>query len=212
MKKNQYHTTDWQPELPDIRESLTPVPNQMKKRICIDAGHGLGNRKPNVYDPGACFGDHQEATIALTWAHELTEALNSLGLLVTMTRSDKHSKAPLSWRTRMAKDAGCDLFVSLHLNASNGQGHGTETFYRHSSSKVIARRSNDALVKVLGTRDRGIKTEKDSARKTIHVLGFEPDSILIELGFIDHAGDLAKLLDPVKMRLACQALAKALTE
>jgi N-acetylmuramoyl-L-alanine amidase len=184
----------------------------MKKRICIDAGHGLSNRKPGVYDPGACAGEHQEATIALQWALELECQLRAIGVDVAMTRSDKHSKAPLSWRTRMAKDAGCDLFVSLHLNASNGQGHGTETFYRHPSSKAIAQRANDALVQVLGTRDRGIKTEKDSARKTIHVLSFEPDSILIELGFIDHAGDLAKLLDEDNVRRGCEALAKALVQ
>lgn len=183
----------------------------MKKRICIDAGHGLGNRKPDVYDPGACFGDHQEAAIALRWAHELEGRLKLTGVDVAMTRRSCYSIAPLTWRTQYAKDQQCDLFVSIHLNASNGQGRGTETFYRHPSSKAIAQRANDALVKVLGTRDRGIKTEKDSARKSIHVLGFQPDSILIELGFIDHLGDLAKLLDENNVRLGCEALAKALT-
>jgi len=184
----------------------------MKKRICIDAGHGLSNSKPGVYDPGACHGLHKEATIALVWAHELSDALSDIGQPWIMTRLDAQSKAPLKWRTQMAQTAGCDLFVSLHLNASNGAGHGTETFYRHPSSKAIAQRANDALVSILGTRDRGVKTETDSARKSIHVLGFQPDSILIELGFIDHPGDIAKLLDPDNRKAACQALAKALTE
>jgi N-acetylmuramoyl-L-alanine amidase len=184
----------------------------MKKRICIDAGHGLSNRKPGVYDPGACHGLHQEATIALQWAHALKLQLDAMGIDCVMTRESQVSKAPLTWRTRYADETGCDLFVSLHLNASDGNGHGTETFYRHASSKAIAQRANDALVTVLGTRDRGIKTEKQSARKSIHVLSFEPDSILIELGFIDHAGDLAKLLDEDNVRRGCEALAKALVQ
>lgn len=183
----------------------------MKKRICIDAGHGLSNRTPGVYDPGACHGAHKEATIALEWAWELNRQLKALGVQVVMTRTDHTSKAPTVWRTRYATEQHCDLFVSLHLNASNGAGHGTETFYRHPSSKLFAQRANDALVKVLSTRDRGVKTEKESARKSIHVLSFEPDSILIELGFIDHDGDRAKLLDEDNVRLGCQALAKALT-
>ena len=184
----------------------------MKKRICIDAGHGLGNRKPNVYDPGACAGDHEEATIALQWALELEYRLKLTSVEVAMTRRTRHSKAPLTWRTDYARFEKCDLFVSLHLNASNGQGHGTETFYRHASSKDIAQRANDSLISILGTRDRGIKTEKDSARKRIHVLGFAPDSILIELGFIDHFLDLTKLLDEDNVRLGCEALAKALVQ
>jgi N-acetylmuramoyl-L-alanine amidase len=183
----------------------------MKKRICIDAGHGLSNARPGVYDPGACFEKHEEATIALDWALSLSLELDKLDIEHVMTRISRISKAPIRWRTQYAAQQKCDLFVSLHLNASNGQGRGTETFYRHPSSKAIAQRANDALVKVLDTRDRGIKTEKDSARKSIHVLSFQPDSILIELGFIDHTGDLGKLLDEDNMRLGCQALAKALT-
>jgi N-acetylmuramoyl-L-alanine amidase len=183
----------------------------MKKRICIDAGHGLGNSKPGVYDPGACFLLHQEAGIALKWACELERQLKELQIDVVMTRLNRTSAAPLRWRTQYAKEQKCDLFVSLHLNASDGKGHGTETFYRHTTSKIFAQRANDALVRVLGTKSRGVKTERESARKSIHVLSFEPDSILIELGFIDHDGDRAKLLDEDNVRLGCQALAKALT-
>lgn len=184
----------------------------MKKRICIDAGHGLGNRTPNVYDPGACHAGHEEATIALQWATELERQLKALGCEVVMTRLNRTSKAPLKWRTLYAADRKCDLFISLHLNASDGQGHGTETFYRHKSSQAIAQRVNDGLVASLGTKDRKVKTEEQSARKTIHVLGFKPDSILVELGFIDDTSDRTRLLDPASIRLGCEAIAKAITQ
>ncbi len=37
-------------------------------KICLDSGHGHGNRKIGVYDPGAVAAGIAEADIALQWA------------------------------------------------------------------------------------------------------------------------------------------------
>lgn len=37
-------------------------------RICLDAGHGMSNRTPGVFDPGADAGGVREAGVALDWA------------------------------------------------------------------------------------------------------------------------------------------------
>jgi N-acetylmuramoyl-L-alanine amidase len=42
-------------------------------------------------------------------------------------------------------------------------------------------------------------------------MAFQP-CFLIELGFIDHAGDREKMLDPVLRKTACEALARAILQ
>ncbi len=37
-------------------------------RICLDAGHGMSNRTPGVFDPGAVAGGVRKADVALDWA------------------------------------------------------------------------------------------------------------------------------------------------
>ena len=34
-------------------------------RICLDPGHGMGNRRSGVYDPGTLAAGHTEAAIAM---------------------------------------------------------------------------------------------------------------------------------------------------
>ena len=55
-----------------------------------------------------------------------------------------------------------DLDVSIHLNCSNGKGHGTETLIYSSGSKAkaTAKRIDKNIVK-LGYTDRGVKVRSD---------------------------------------------------
>jgi N-acetylmuramoyl-L-alanine amidase len=99
--------------------------------------------------------------------------------------------------------------VSIHCNAANGAAAGTETFYRGAENKPKATQLNLAVVNALGTRNRGIKVESDSQHARLAVMTFQP-CFLIELGFIDHTGDRAKMLDPELRRLACEGLASVL--
>jgi N-acetylmuramoyl-L-alanine amidase len=63
----------------------------------------------------------------------------------------------------------------------------------------------------LGTKDRGIKTEGASQHSRLAVLNF-PRAVLIELGFIDHPSDRARMTDGQLMLLACQNLVTAIEE
>jgi N-acetylmuramoyl-L-alanine amidase len=55
----------------------------MKLTFCIDPGHGMSNRKPGVYDPGATVRvgstEITEAGIVMDWANELKIQLEMLG-------------------------------------------------------------------------------------------------------------------------------------
>jgi len=186
--------------------------------ICIDPGHGMSNRKRGIYDPGAevrvsnvrSVPPVTEAAIVMDWANELRAILKGMGHTVIRTRKDSLDSAPLNERVATAKRFKCDVFISLHCNAADRTAHGTETFYRGTSNKALAQRCNDAVVSALGTKSRGIKLESASQHSRLAVLNF-PRAVLIELGFMDHAGDLALILDQQLMLLACQNLATAIT-
>jgi N-acetylmuramoyl-L-alanine amidase len=179
------------------------------KTICLDPGHGLGNRSAGKYDPGAVSNGVEEASVAMAWANNLRQLLIAKGCKVIRTRRDHKDPAPVGKRAGIAREYGCQILVSLHTNAATGTAQGTETFYRGAERKSLAKQLNDAVVEALDTRDRGVKTEGQSQHARLAVMAFQP-CFLLELGFIDHAGDRAKMLDPVLRHKACEKLAEIL--
>lgn len=183
-------------------------------KIFLDPGHGMANRKPGVYDPGATVRvagkEIAEADIALTWANELRALLMAQGHTVVRSRMNAKDPAPVGDRAEDAQQYGCDVFISLHCNAANGQANGTETFFRGERNRALAQRCNNAVRQALGTKDRGVKTEAQSQHARLAVLNF-PKACLIELGFIDHTGDRLAMMDEKKRLQACDALCEAIT-
>jgi N-acetylmuramoyl-L-alanine amidase len=151
----------------------------------------------------------READIAMAWANELRAILQADGARVVRTRIDNSDPAPVGQRAAIAREYGGDIMLSLHCNAANGHANGTETFYRGDKFRPMADRINDAVVDALHTRDRGTKTEEASQHARLAVMAFQP-CFLLEIGFIDHAGDRFKMLDPAMRKAACEALAAVL--
>lgn len=177
--------------------------------IILDPGHGMANRTPGTFDPGAVAGGAREADVAMQWANELRALLLAAGHRVIRTRVDNVDPAPIGKRAAIARKYGGEIMLSIHCNAANGQANGTETFYRGANHIIKARAINDAVVEALGTRDRGAKTEESSQHARLAVMSFQP-CFLLELGFLDHPGDRAKMLDPALRLAACTALASIL--
>jgi N-acetylmuramoyl-L-alanine amidase len=94
-------------------------------------------------------------------------------------------------RALMAKAAGCDIFISLHLNDfDDDSANGLEVLFRDAQDRALAQKLQRALIQVTGLRDRDIKQRNDLA-----VLKFPGTAVLIELGFIANDADRARLLD-----------------
>ncbi len=78
--------------------------------VVLDPGHG-------GIDPGAQRQNIDEADLMLTFARELKEILlRAGGFKVVMTR-DQSVFVPLETRVSIARQAGADLFLSLHADA-----------------------------------------------------------------------------------------------
>ncbi|BCO16118.1 N-acetylmuramoyl-L-alanine amidase_gp065 [Bacillus phage vB_BceM_WH1] len=79
-----------------------------------------------------------------------------------------------------------DLDISLHLNAFNGTANGVEVCYY--DQQALAAKVSKQLSDDIGWSNRGAKPRTD-----LYVLNnTAAPAILIELGFIDNAGDMGK--------------------
>lgn len=164
-------------------------------KVCIDPGHGMSNRQTGIFDPGATHVENgflfREADIALRYGLALKDVFRALQVDVFMTRDDATDHAPVGARATMAKDAGCEVFISLHLNDfDDDTANGVEVLYRDADDQVLAQKLQEALVKTTRMKDRKIKQRADLA-----VLKFTGVAVLIELGFIANDGDRSKLIN-----------------
>lgn len=163
------------------------------KRIFLDPGHGMDNVKPGVYDPGAVAPPSgiEEADIALAWALTGKAMLLMAGHEVILSRKTEWSKSPLNARVKMAEVNDCDLYLSLHMNAGPSIANGCEAYYRKPEDRNPAYEAVRSLEEI-GFKNRGIKTEDQSARKKLAVLDFHKPVTLIEIGFITNLSDLLR--------------------
>lgn len=162
-------------------------------RLGIDPGHGLNNRRPGVYDPGAVAGGVAEADVVLSWALTLKFVAARMGLRVTLTR-DTPEGDPVWARAGELQRAGCTHLLSLHCNAGGVLATGTETFYRDEEDKAFAAVVQRHALAATGLRDRGLKHESRTQHKRLAVLGFDGPAVLLETGFITNARDRKRLL------------------
>ena len=89
---------------------LKPAPKPVRHLIAIDAGHG-------GRDPGAIATNGlREKTLALAFARELRTVLVESGRYQVVMTRDGDRKVRLKRRVVIARNAGADLFLSIHLD------------------------------------------------------------------------------------------------
>lgn len=104
-------------DLPDKPEAA----EEDRLTVMLDPGHG-------GFDPGAQADGETEADLVLTYALDLRRKLEEAGVNVVMTRDDD-SFVGLEARMTSARDAGADLFLSLHADAlPSGQAAGATVY------------------------------------------------------------------------------------
>ncbi|WP_078594212.1 peptidoglycan-binding protein [Evansella clarkii] len=154
------------------------------KVIMLDAGHGGS-------DSGAIANGMLEKALVLDITLRAKQLLERQGATVLMTRSTD-VYLTLAQRSSLANSSNADIFISIHANAFNGIANGTETFwhgkYQRSNSIRLANSLQDAVVRKMGTNYRRV------AEGNYHVIReTRIPSALLEVGFMDHSGDAAKL-------------------
>jgi N-acetylmuramoyl-L-alanine amidase len=165
----------------------------MAMKIALDPGHGHSNKILGAYDPGAVAFGVNEAEIVLAWALTGKWLLEQNRIQVWLSRDDDRDITPVATRAQRAMDAGCTHFISLHCNAGTLLATGTETYYRDTADQQLALIVQDAAVRAVARRDRGVKTESQSQHARLAVLDFRGPACLLETGFITNPWDRARV-------------------
>lgn len=176
--------------------------NMSYKLITLTAGH-------NAIVPGASGCGYKEHEVARTIVKELEKQLKSVGQNVKICTDDVGRTKTAVWSNAVKNcnknSASGRLDVSIHLNASNGKGHGTEVLFYNQ--KDLAAKVSKELSAKLGTTDRGPKDGK----KIGFINSTHAPAILIEVAFIDNKDDMDKLMVSGGIERACNAIVHALT-
>jgi N-acetylmuramoyl-L-alanine amidase len=157
-------------------------------KIFIDPGHGGS-------DSGAVGNGIQEKNITLQIGLKIREILEReySNVSVRMSRTGD-TTASLNQRTSMANSWGADFLYSVHVNSGGGVGYEDYIYSRLSNSSRTAQMQRTIHAEIIARNsmnDRGMK------KADFHMLReTNMDAILTENGFIDNAGDAAKMKNP----------------
>lgn len=174
-------------------------------KIALDAGHGFntaGKRTPD--------GTVREWTLNNRVLVAMQNQLYKYEGVSTLRLDDPTGKNNVDRVTRVNKatDWGADILISIHHNAfenkmSSFHG-GTETFYQHENSKVLAQVMLNAIVGSYGLKNRGVK------QKAFDIINyFKNPSTLVECGFMDSNNDVV-IHDDARAKKLGVDMAKAL--
>lgn len=173
---------------PDRLEVRLSYGESRGRLVIVDPGHG-------DHDPGARgVGGAVEKVINLQVGLRVRNLLQEKGIGVRMTRDDD-TFIPLYDRPALANRLGADCFVSIHCNAmpeaKRGERSGTELYYFTPQSELFASIMLQEVARSIGLPARGTFT-----RSFVVVREAAMPAVLVELGYVDHAGDGAKLMQP----------------
>ncbi|RYG20368.1 N-acetylmuramoyl-L-alanine amidase [bacterium] len=161
------------------------------KVVIVDPGHG-------GHDGGAKSGGAREKDLTLSISKLLTEELVKAGATVIMTRKTDVF-IPLGVRSDISNRNHADLYLSVHINSTGGSGSqsGTISFHHKGNEvgKLLAECIQAEMAKVNKLPNKGVWSDGRIYQSGFAVLRNtrQPAAVLLELGFINHPRDRARM-------------------
>lgn len=189
-------------ETDDEVQVFVPAPGRVRTPIAaaplsivISAGHGLKIRGASGY--------LDEVDEARRVVPEVAANLRARGCRVVEVYDDVSTtqQANLEWLVAAHDAEQRDLDLSIHFNASDGNGHGTEVLYL--TQEDLASDISAAIAAAGELTDRGPKY-----RNNLYWLNnTDMPACLVEVAFCDHEGDCASYQE--NFEAICDAIAGA---
>jgi len=191
----------WALPLPDYQAN-----NRLKgKRIVLDPGHGGDDiGAPAVFgrSPKGPF----EKDIVLDMALRLAKLVAAEGATVKMTR-ERDVGVGLRDRAEVANRMKAHALVSIHCDSCDAPNtlNGTSVYYDHQHSRGFAGLVQGELIAALGTADRGVRNANFAVIRRTRGPG-----VLVEVAYMNHEGDRARLVHPNFRERAARAMLQGL--
>lgn len=183
------------------------------KVIYIDPGHGGA-------DPGAIYKDIYEKNINLEISKTLSSLLIEKGAIVYLTRESDYDlavpnaylrkRSDLSRRVKLINASKCDVYVSIHLNATlSTTWSGAQVFYDdvNDKNKVLGEYLQKSFKKYLGSKRKLKRISDLYMYKDISQPG-----VLLEVGFLSNANERYILRKPYYQKKISNAIINGLIE
>lgn len=183
-------------------EAKIKVPKITRKKgekvVVIDPGHG-------GIDYGAIRSGINEKDITTDVSNRVSAILKANGYKVHMTRSEDKTVS-LQDRVTFTEDVAPDIFVSIHVNSSQGTtATGLETHYYHEYSLPLAKIVHKSLVSHVASKDRGL------FKSRFYVINHTTmPAILVEIGFISNDNERAELVSEKRKQATAKAIAEGI--
>ena len=160
-----------------------------QKTVCLDPGHG-----PSTVN-GSPDGTYKEQEFAWDLYTRIHPLLEQQGVRVVVTRT-KETKPSLTARANIGNKAGADLFLSLHTNATGGNGWGSARGFLAFTSRTGDEPRNQAAQAIIQeARAAGVVIRGAGLAHgdyTVLVRTNAP-AVLMEYGFHTNREDVALL-------------------
>lgn len=183
--------------------------------VAVDPGHGGYDGGARAHDSGVW-----EKELTLQIARALEKELSARGASVLLTRTEDVSlseegsgkarkRADLQKRLDLARQAGADVFLSIHLNEYRSRlESGPQVFYQRGADagRLLAGALQESLVKALQPE----RVRKANAGDYYVLRECELPSALVECGFLSHAEEEKKLLTDAYQQRIARAIADGL--
>ncbi len=177
------------------------------KLIVLDPGHG-------GVDRGLEGHGLAEALIADDLAQRVEGRLAAIGTQVVLTRpASRFVTDDMSERRRaaIANEVGADLVISLHTDAeSGGRGQGSATYYYGNPRdfSVLGRRFAETVQSEIIARTDLVDCRTQAKTWDLLRLTRMP-AVRVEVGYLTHSGDAARLTQPRFRDTLAEAIASA---
>ncbi len=169
-----------------------------EKLVVIDPGHG-------GMDCGATRSGIYEKDITLDVSQRVAQILRSNGYKVHLTR-DEDKDVSLQDRVTFAEEHDPDIFVSIHVNSSEGTtATGLETHYYHDYSIGLAKTVHASLANGVNSKDRGL------FKSRFYVINHTTmPAILLEIGFISNDQERAEMVSVKRKQATARSIAEGI--
>ncbi len=168
-------------------EGASLQPPEPIDTVVIDPGHG--GRDPGAVGPG----DVYEKDVVLQVSLKAKQKLEEKGLKVILTR-EKDEFLGLQERAKVANEAGGDIFISIHANASPHGGWGFETYF------LSATASDDEARKTAHKENRAVKFEVGAGDLPPEI-NSDLEAILFDMAQSEYLRESEKLALTIQDRL-----------
>ncbi len=169
-----------------VTANNTPPSVVKMKTLIIGAGHGGG-------DPGASGNRYIERDLAIEFRDLLVAELQKRSVRCIIDDNANALKASLVYFKKYFKPDSIN--IDIHWNAGPPAATGTEVLISTDASqfeKQLGGKIATTIATILGIKNRGLKTERDSARGTLAWLRQAGYDFIIEMCFISNKTDMDK--------------------